>query len=514
MKMKPLPKFLAIALVIGSFGFGINKAMEKGLIPKGHVKIQSPDVKDALKSGAKIVRIGTDTWPGHAAGQFFNGGFAATKVSRYFKEYGILVEFVLNDDFDSSMAAWKAGKIDVMWTTADAFPTLVDAIKDYEPKIILQADWSRGGDAIVVQNGIETVKDLRGKKIAFALGTPSHSLLLNTLQAGNLHYTDITPVTAPSAVDAASMFKAGKVDAAVVWSPDDQDCVDNVAGSKVLVNTKSAGNTIADVFFAKKEWIDANKDIVKGLTEGWFKGAAEINTDPQAKTEAMRIVGDGLNLQPDMVKKIFDNARLTTYGDNVNFFDLNGDFNGVKGQDLYDKMHKIYAAINLSPDVIPAWRNVIYTNAIREMHFDGPGYEAEGGMQFSAPTKAMQTAAAYASKPISVTYASGSDKLTPEGKTKIDMEFADTAKQFSRSRIRIEGNTDNVGTMVGVRDVQGILLSQKRANSVADYLVSKYGFDRKRFVIVGNGPYHEAADNNTAEGRAMNRRTEFFLLNQ
>ena len=91
------------------------------------------------------------------------------------------------------------------------------------------------------------------------------------------------------------------------------------------------------------------------------------------------------------------------------------------------------------------------------------------------------------------------------------MGFADTARQFSQTRIRIEGNTDSVGSPQANRK-----LSYARADSVANYLVNKYGFDRRRFVIVGNGenaPVSGCEANDTEECRAKNRRTEFLLLN-
>ena len=60
----------------------------------------------------------------------------------------------------------------------------------------------------------------------------------------------------PSAIDAADAFKSNAVDAAVVWSPDDADCVSQVAGSRVLESTKNATHIIADVFIAKKTFVN------------------------------------------------------------------------------------------------------------------------------------------------------------------------------------------------------------------------------------------------------------------
>jgi len=90
----------------------------------------------------------------------------------------------------------------------------------------------------------------------------------------------------------------------------------------------------------------------------------------------------------------------------------------------------------------------------------------------------------------------------------IDTQFAPTAKTAGGARIRIEGNTDNVGS-----PDMNQSLSERRAQAVADYLVSKYGFDSHRFIVVGNGARKPVASNDSDSGRARNRRTDFELLN-
>jgi NitT/TauT family transport system substrate-binding protein len=517
-EVRPAVKAVMILAVIGLLYGGYRLADKYGLIskiaPVGKQTTSSSisdEAKKAAENGTPVVRVGVVTWGGYAGGEYFNGGFGASTASRYFKEKGILVEFVVIDDFKASRDAWKADKIDMLWGTADSFPTEVDGLKEFEPEIVMQADWSRGGDAIVVKHGISNVKQLENATIAVALGTPSHSLLLNTFDAGGIPYNDGMIKTTDSAIAAAQMFKSGAVDAAVVWSPDDADCVKNVAGSKILVNTKKAGNIIADIFFVKKKYLDEHRDVVRKVVEGWLQGAAEINTNPSAKEDAIRILMKGLKIDESLARISIDNARLVTYGDNVNFFGLNNSYRGVTGEDLYNKMNRMYARINLSPAVIPPWRNVVDSSIIQDISMTGPGNEAEGMVHFATPTRADERATAYANKPLSVTYASGSARLTENGKTIIDMGFADTARQFSQTRIRIEGNTDSIGSAQSNRR-----LSYARAESVANYLAEKYGFDRRRFVIVGNGaerPVPGCESNDTDECRAKNRRTEFSLLN-
>ena len=83
----------------------------------------------------------------------------------------------------------------------------------------MQYDWSRGGDAIAVDASIKSVADLKGKKLACAEATPSHYFALYVLTQGGLTNRDVNWVFTASAVDAANVFKAGKVDGGGGWSP-------------------------------------------------------------------------------------------------------------------------------------------------------------------------------------------------------------------------------------------------------------------------------------------------------
>ena len=465
------------------------------------IPIISPSPPTSIDQPIKVCVV---TWGGYAGGQYFNNGFKASKDSRYYKEYGIQVEFIVIDDFQNSRDAWKASKCDLLWITADSFPTEVAALKDYEPQILFQADWSRGGDAIVVKPGINTVNDLRGKKVSVAFGTPSHTFLLKMLEAGGLRYSDINVVEAPSAVDSATYFKAGKVDAAVVWSPDDEDCVKNVSGAKVLQSTRTASNIIADVFYAKKSYIEKHRRELVSLIKGWMIGAAEINNDKAAKEKAIKILSAGLNQPEDFIRRAINNVRLTTYGDNLNFFGLNSEYTGMRGEELYIGMSRMFHDIKLAPDNVPSWRNIVDVSLLKDVNLSGPENAAEHMEPVTPPTG---TTPAVAKKSITIVFPSGSAVLDENAKIIIDDQFAPIARSFARSRIRVEGNTDNVGS-----PEMNQRLSQKRAQAVVDYLVDKYKFDVNRFIVIGNGPRMPVKSNATASGRAMNRRTDFKLL--
>jgi len=75
-------------------------------------------------------------------------------------------------------------------------------------------------------------------------------------------------------------------------------------------------------------------------------------------------------------------------------------------------------------------------------------------------------------------------------------------------KIEVSSHTDNKGT-----DEYNIRLSQERAQSVVDYLISK-GVNASRVVAKGYGKAQPVASNDTDEGRQLNRRTEFKILSK
>jgi len=73
-------------------------------------------------------------------------------------------------------------------------------------------------------------------------------------------------------------------------------------------------------------------------------------------------------------------------------------------------------------------------------------------------------------------------------------------------KIEISGHTDNIGTENFNRK-----LSENRAKTVVGYLISK-GIPTDRLLSKGYGKTQPISDNNTEEGRAQNRRTEFKII--
>ncbi|MBB3232981.1 OmpA family protein [Halomonas stenophila] len=88
------------------------------------------------------------------------------------------------------------------------------------------------------------------------------------------------------------------------------------------------------------------------------------------------------------------------------------------------------------------------------------------------------------------------------GAEQILADVAEKLRANENVRVRIEGHTDSVGSEAYNED-----LSQRRADSVADYLATQ-GVDRNRMRTIGYGESQPVATNDTDAGRAENRRVE------
>ncbi|WP_460941461.1 OmpA family protein [Parahaliea aestuarii] len=78
--------------------------------------------------------------------------------------------------------------------------------------------------------------------------------------------------------------------------------------------------------------------------------------------------------------------------------------------------------------------------------------------------------------------------------------------KYADTTLRVTGHTDSTGSRA-----YNQTLSERRAGSVADYLVTR-NVTRSRMLVQGMGPDQPIADNGSDAGRAQNRRVELYIL--
>jgi outer membrane protein OmpA-like peptidoglycan-associated protein len=106
--------------------------------------------------------------------------------------------------------------------------------------------------------------------------------------------------------------------------------------------------------------------------------------------------------------------------------------------------------------------------------------------------------------PSNVTFATDQDQVIPPFYPTLD-SVALVLRKFEKTLIDVDGHTDSVGNAGYNQD-----LSERRANSVANYLASR-GVDPRRMSAMGYGLERPIASNASESGRAQNRRVEIAI---
>jgi NitT/TauT family transport system substrate-binding protein len=469
------------------------------------------------KTGKPDLIVAYNTFTGVEGLVLMNEGMEPNENSLMYKTYGIKLLIKQMDAVKDTRSGLHSGDLDLVYCTTDALSVEMgsgsELLADNVVQV-MQVNQSHGADAIVVRKGIDDVESLKHKKIAYAVGTASHTLLLNVLESSGLSMKDVDGYQVADGVEAANAFKNGQCDAAVVWAPDDEDCVASQAGAKVLVSSAVASQIIADGLLVKQSVLKEKHDLIVKLIKAWLVGNARVNNEPAAKKEANGLFAKGFKFPEDVAAKSANKVYFSTLGDNVNFFGLNSTYTGMTGDRMYGRMAIKYTEIGLAKSPAP-WRNVSDPSVIQELMNDrdlaGASTQVAVKVEaFKPATETIKKQAAQSSKVISLEFPTNSSMLNEDDKVLIDREIKELAQGFADAYIRVEGNTDNVGSP-HLNDK----LSMSRAISVVNYLVNEHKFDQNKFIVVGNGskkPVVGCEDNKDDACRAKNRRTEFQFI--
>jgi OOP family OmpA-OmpF porin len=143
------------------------------------------------------------------------------------------------------------------------------------------------------------------------------------------------------------------------------------------------------------------------------------------------------------------------------------------------------------------WRDNFWTPATGIAGCDGVPVAAETPVVAPTSTKVVLNADTF--------FDFDKATLKPEGRQMLD-QVAAQAGAVNLETLIATGHTDSIGT-----EAYNLKLSQRRANAVKTYLVSK-GIDANRIYVEGKGESSPVASNKTSEGRAKNRRVEIEIV--
>jgi NitT/TauT family transport system substrate-binding protein len=285
-------------------------------------------------AAAEPLKIGYSDWPGWVA-------WEVAIQKGFFKEAGVDVEFTWFE-YGPSMEAFSAGKIDaVTITNGDA---LVTGASGRPSTAIVLTDYSNGNDMIVGKPGINSLKDLKGKKVGLELNFVEHLLLLKGLEMNGMKEADVELVNFPTN-ETPQALSSGGVDAVGAWYPVSGQALKQVPGSKPLFTSADAPGLIYDAVYVGRESLASRRaDWVK-VVGVWFKTVEFIN-NPSTRDEAIKIMAARVNVAPAEYAKSLKGTFLLDLEGNLKHYKpadgLASLYGSGKVADAFNTKNKVY----------------------------------------------------------------------------------------------------------------------------------------------------------------------------
>jgi NitT/TauT family transport system substrate-binding protein len=254
--------------------------------------IASPLSKNAFAAGALILilvqmltltgcsdepgsplRIGTNVWIGSEP-------LYLARDLEYFDPKAVqLVEYPSASEV---LRAFRNQAIDGMVISMDELFGL--AVDGLQPRVICVADVSNGADVVVGRPGMQSMSDLKGKRVAVesaALGAfvLSRALALANMEAGDIQVVHLESNEQPGA------FNKGEVDGAVTFEPYRSQLT--AAGATILFDSTQIPGEIVDVIAVRESMLDEQRTAVQALLAGWFKAIEYLQQEPNDAARRM-----------------------------------------------------------------------------------------------------------------------------------------------------------------------------------------------------------------------------------
>ena len=283
---------------------------------------------------AEPLKIAYSDWPGWVA-------WEVAIQKGFFKEAGVDVEFVWME-YLPSMEALSAGKVDaVTCTNGDA---MVTGATGKPSTCIVLTDFSNGNDMIVGRPGIESFKDLKGKKVGLELNLVEHLLFLRGLEANGMTEEDVTLTNIPTN-ETPQALAAGGIDAVGAWYPIAGQAIKQVPGAKPLFTSADAKGLIYDGVFVARDSLASRRDEWKKVVGVWFKTVTFIN-DPKTRDEAVKIMADRVQVEPKDYEPNLKGTALLDLAANLKAYEKSDSLDSVYGSskvaDTFNTKHGVY----------------------------------------------------------------------------------------------------------------------------------------------------------------------------
>ncbi|RKR10182.1 OmpA family protein [Flavobacterium sp. 90] len=308
-----------------------------------------------------------------------------------------------------------------------------------------------------------------------------------------------------------------KIDGCATWTPGDKTVFDKLTGFVDIVSTKEFNNQMPTTIIGVKEWAVKNPDIVSNILKSALTASNQMKNYEDWKVRASEAVAATYKLEtPEYWYKMFKGqqgtkggltynmggSKVFNYADAMQYYGLSDGVNRYKS--VYNQVAGYLTELNPFGFNENVGAVVPYDQAVNLFFLKNINdIESTSADKADYSSEAKEVVASGEWK---INFNTGSADISSSSSKEVEKIY-NLLVQAENTKLTVVGHTDNVGNADS-----NLALSKSRAQAVVDYLKQK-GIPANRFQLVdGKGQSNPIADNNTASGKALNRRVVITLL--
>lgn len=260
---------------------------------------------------AETIKIGVEPWLGY-------GPLWVADQKGFYKQQGLDAELVMFNTDQDMTAALASGQIHLIAAATNT--TLITINQGVSVVGVLVLDQSFDADAILSSAKISSIKELKGRSVAYERGASSDLLINYALKANGMTPADIKPVPM-NASDAGLALIAGRVDAAVTYEPYISTALKQGANYKILYTAAQKPGLISDLLVGNPDWVKAHQKEVASVIRAWDSAVRFVRENP---AEGGAIIAEAVGSSMEEFEPAFKGVRLFDGKENLEI--LKGEF--------------------------------------------------------------------------------------------------------------------------------------------------------------------------------------------
>jgi outer membrane protein OmpA-like peptidoglycan-associated protein/ABC-type nitrate/sulfonate/bicarbonate transport system substrate-binding protein len=477
---------IALSLVVvGILGIGTWKFVEPMLAMSAQNQ-----VSDAGVNGT--ITVAVDGWVGYFP-------MCSSEIKKRLNRDGYGLRCIDDlADYKDRYKKLKRNQYDFAVGTVDSY-ILNGEYVNYPGPIVAVIDESKGGDAIVARKSLipnlDALKQASELKVAFTENSPSHHLLKSVASHFDVPVfkNESNFILSDGSTGAPAALKSGEADVGILWEPDVSKALKDKDFVRLL-GTEDTKRLIVDVLIASQETAQDKPEMVISFLKAYFATLKHYRLN---KDDLINDIAKHYRVTERVAASLLEGVAWANLSDNADFwFDVSGTAESEQG--LVDTIESVIIVLLDNKDFkrnpLPNEDSYSLFNSTfisdlykRYAHAGGfvtPGAKKKGNITtFRALSSnqwdMLRDVGSLKSRNISFT--SGTDSLTQEGKKQLDALMSDL-KHYPNFRVEPRGHTGTRGDKVANQ-----ILSNERAQAVLSYLSITHSIHANRVRAVGFG---------------------------